>query len=75
MSDSGDFQLVTTSSHHKIFDDYEELNSGHGYDADTTIQAALRRQYPGLALTVVSRSNGYPPSPPLLPQQGFRLTA
>lgn len=58
MSDSADFQLVTTFSHHKIFDDYEELNSAHGYDADTTIQAALRRQYPGLSMTVTPSGNG-----------------
>ncbi len=60
MSDSTEFQLVTTFSHHKIFDEYEELNSGHGYDADTTIQAALRRQYPGLSMTVTPAGNGIP---------------
>lgn len=60
MSDSGEFQLVTTSSHHKIFDDYEKVNSGHAYDPDTTLQAALRREYPGLALTVTSAGNGNP---------------
>jgi len=58
MSDSGEYQLVTTSSHHKIFDDYEEVNSGHAYDPDTTLQAAFRRQYPGLALTVAGVGNG-----------------
>lgn len=58
MSDSEPFALITTSSHRKVFDDYEELNSGHGYDADTSLQAALRRQYPDLALTVTVTSNG-----------------
>ncbi|KAK4692287.1 hypothetical protein P7C71_g4885, partial [Lecanoromycetidae sp. Uapishka_2] len=57
MSDSEPFSLITTSSHHKVFDDYEELNSGHGYDANTSLQAALRRQYPGLALTATLASN------------------
>lgn len=60
MCDSGEFQLVTTSSHHKIFDDYEEVNSNHAYDPDTTLQAALRREYPGLALTVTSTGNSNP---------------
>lgn len=58
MSDSEAFSLITTSSHHKVFDDYEELNSGHGYDANTSLQAALRRQYPGLAVTATLTSNG-----------------
>ncbi len=58
MSDSEAFQLVTTSSHHKIFDDYEELRSGHAFDQDTSLQKALRGQYPELALTVTSASNG-----------------
>ena len=61
MSDSEPFALITTSSHHKVFDDYEELNSGHGYDANTSLQAALRRQYPGLALTVTLASNSTSP--------------
>lgn len=58
MSNPEDFQLVTTSDRHRIYDDYEEVNSGHGYDLDTTLQGALRRQYPGLALTVSTSSSG-----------------
>ncbi|KAL6720482.1 hypothetical protein ACLMJK_002406 [Lecanora helva] len=57
MSNEEPFQLVTTSSHHKIFDDYEELYSSHGLDQDTTLQKALRSQYPGLALTVTTADN------------------
>ena len=60
MSDSEPFQLVTTSSRHKIFDDYEELHSAHGFDQDTSLQKALRGLYPELALTVASAGNGMP---------------
>lgn len=58
MSDAEAFQLVTTTSHHKVFDDYEELRSGHAFDQDTSLQKALRSQYPGLALTVTIAGNG-----------------
>ena len=57
MSDPEAFQLVTASSHHKIFDEYEELHSAHGFDQDTSLQKALRGQFPGLALTVISAGN------------------
>ena len=49
-----DYQLVTTTSHHKIHDDYEEIYSGHLGDPNTSLQAAFRRQYPELNLTVTS---------------------
>ena len=52
MSESEAFTLVTASSHHRIFDDYEEMGSGHVADLDTTLQKALRQQYPELSLTV-----------------------
>ena len=58
MSEVDTFQLVTTSSHHKVFDDFEELHSSHGFDQDTSMQKALRSQYPGLALTVTTANNG-----------------
>ena len=57
MSESETFTLVTSSSHQKIYDDYEEINSGHAYDLDTSVRAALRRQYSELNLTVVSDKN------------------
>ena len=57
MSDSEAFTLVTTSSQHKIYDDYEEVNSGHYADLDTSMQKALRQQYPELTLTVTPASN------------------
>ena len=58
MSEAEAFTLVTTSSHHKIYDDYEEIGSGRYADLDTTLQKALRQQYPGLALTVTIAGNG-----------------
>ncbi len=54
MSEHEAFTLVTSSSHHKLYDDYEELYSGHAYEGLTFIIAALRRQYPELCLTVTS---------------------
>lgn len=57
MSDS-DFTLVTTSSHHKVFNDFETINSATGFNPDTSLQAALRRHNPDLALTVTTSSNG-----------------
>ena len=49
-----DYQLVSTSGRHKVHDDYEKLFDTHLSDPDTFIQAALRRQYPELNLTVTS---------------------
>ena len=58
MSDSEAFTLVSTSSHHQVFDDYLDINSGKVYNPHTYLQAALRRQYPELALTVTVTANG-----------------
>lgn len=59
MSVSETFELVTTSiSHHRVYDDYERLNDGHDPDLDTSLQKALRQQYPELALTVTVAGNG-----------------
>ena len=60
MSDSESFTLVTSSasSHHKVFDDWEAINGAVGFNPDTSLQAAFRRQYPGLALTVTMNGNG-----------------
>ena len=57
MSDSDTFTLVTASSHHQIFDDYVNINAGKVYNPHTYLQAALRRQYPELALTVTVANN------------------
>ncbi len=46
-----------TSSHQKVYDGYEEIHSAHAFDLNTSIQAARRRQYPGLNLTVVQAKN------------------
>lgn len=60
MSDSEPFTLVTSSasSHHKAFEDWEAINGAVGFNPDTSFQAALRRQYIGLALTVTTSGNG-----------------
>lgn len=62
MFESEAFTLVTSSSHQRAYDDYEDIKSAHGYDLNTSIQAALKRQYPKLNLTVVDANNV-----PLLP--------
>jgi len=46
MSAVDDFTLVSTSSHHKLYDDFEEINSGKLESLRTSILAALRREYP-----------------------------
>lgn len=57
MSESEAFTMVTSSSHQKLCDDYEEIKSGHTYSLHTSIQAALRRQYPELNLTSSPANN------------------
>ena len=52
------YTLVTTASQHQTFDDYVEVKSGKAYDLNVYLQAALRRQYPELALTVTNANNG-----------------
>ena len=57
MSESEAFTLVTSSSHRKAYDDYEDVKSAHAYELNTSIQAALKRHYPDLNLTVLPDSN------------------
>lgn len=57
MAESEAFTVITSSSHHNVFEDYEEINSAHGFNLNTAIQAALRRQYPELNLTVTTAKN------------------
>ena len=52
-----DYQLVSTSGHPKVHDDFEKLFDSHLGDPDTSIQAALRRQYPELNITVTDPYN------------------
>lgn len=52
------YTLVSTASQHQTFDDYAHVKSGKSYDLNVYLQAALRRQYPELALTVTPSSNG-----------------
>ncbi|KAL8702951.1 MAG: hypothetical protein Q9201_003880 [Fulgogasparrea decipioides] len=61
MADTDAFTLVNEASQHKVFDDYEELSSGHLTDEQTYLTAVFRRQYPELAVTCTSVRN-----PPLL---------
>lgn len=58
MSESEPFTLVSTSSQHRVFDDYLDINSGKVYNPHTYLEGALRRQYPELALTVTVSNNG-----------------
>lgn len=58
MSDSEAYTIVTSSSNHNVFEDWEAINGAVGFNADTSFQAALRRQNPGLALTVTTSDNG-----------------
>lgn len=57
MSDSEGFTIVTSSSDHKVFSDWEAINGATGFNPDTALQAAIRRQNPGLALTVTTNGN------------------
>ncbi|MCJ1461434.1 hypothetical protein MMC07_000031 [Pseudocyphellaria aurata] len=57
MSESEAFTIVMSSSHQKVYDDYESIHSGRAYDLNTSILAALRRQYPELNLTVAPAKN------------------
>lgn len=57
MSEFEPFTMVTSSSHAKVYDDFEEINSAHAYDLNISIQAALRRQYPEFNLTVAPANN------------------
>ena len=56
--DSEAYMLVTTASHRQNYEDYVDVKSGKIYDLNVYLQAALRRQYPELALTVTLTSNG-----------------
>ncbi|KAI4185063.1 MAG: hypothetical protein LQ348_004430 [Seirophora lacunosa] len=57
MHDTEAYTLVTAASQHQTFDDYVDVKSGKDYDLNVYLQAALRRQYPELALTVTRSSN------------------
>lgn len=57
MPESEAFTVVRSSSYPRIYDDYEEIHSGHAYDLNTSIQAALRHQYPELNLTVAPENS------------------
>ncbi|KAL8779469.1 MAG: hypothetical protein Q9213_006923 [Squamulea squamosa] len=57
MADTDAFTLVNEASQHKVFDDYEELSSGHLTDPQTYLTGVFRRQYPELAVTCTSSHN------------------
>lgn len=59
MRDSEQFTLVTSFSHPKVIhDEWVAINGANGFDPDTALQAAFRRLYPKMALTVTIGSNG-----------------
>ena len=58
MSDLEGFTIVTSSSDHKIFPDWEAINGATGFNPNTSLEAVLRRQYADLALTVTTSGNG-----------------
>ena len=58
ISDSEGFTVVTSSNHPQIYSDWVGINGAAGFSPDIALQAALRRQYPGLALTVTTSNNG-----------------
>lgn len=60
-SQSNDFTLVDVSSKPHLYDDYKKLYGAQLGDPDVSIQAALRRQYPELSLTVTAPGNGIHP--------------
>ncbi|KAL8843962.1 MAG: hypothetical protein Q9176_001657 [Flavoplaca citrina] len=57
MLDSEPYALVTSSSDHRNFDDYVAVKSGKSSDLNVYLEAALRRQYPELALTSTVEGN------------------
>ena len=57
MSNFDDFTLVSTSSHHKLYDDFEKINSAKLPGLHTSILAALRHEYPELCITVTFAGN------------------
>ncbi|KAL8975141.1 MAG: hypothetical protein Q9197_000627 [Variospora fuerteventurae] len=57
MADKDAFTLINEASHHKVYDDYDTLSSGHLIDPQTFLTAALRRAYPELAVTCTSARN------------------
>lgn len=52
-----DFTLVQTSSNHKLYDDFENINSRKLAGLHTSVLAALRHEYPDLCVTVTIPSN------------------
>ncbi len=55
MADEDAFTLVNETSLHKLYNDYNELTSGHLTDPQSFFTAAFRRQYPELAVTCATR--------------------
>lgn len=49
--------MVSTSSNRKLYDDFEEIESGKLSSLHTSILGAFRREYPELCITVALASN------------------
>lgn len=58
MADSEPYTLISSSSRPKAFDDWEAINGATGFNPSTSFEAALRRHYHDLAVTVTTSSNG-----------------
>ena len=57
MSISEDFTLVSTSSHHRLYDSFEQICSAKLGNLHTSILKALRHEYPELCVTVSTVGN------------------
>lgn len=57
MASIDDFTLVSTSSQHKLYDDFEKICSAKLGSLHTSLLAALRLEYPELCVTVSLASN------------------
>lgn len=58
MADSESYTFISSSSRPKVFDDWEGINGATGLNPSTSFEAALRRHYHDLAVTVTTSNNG-----------------
>ena len=56
--DIDDFAVVSSWKDGQIYASYKKLHDAHVPDVDTSLQAALRSQWPELCLTSCYASNG-----------------
>lgn len=58
MADSESYTFISSSSRPKAFDDWEAINGSTVFNPSTSFEAALRRHYHDLAVTVTTAGNG-----------------